>query len=802
MAPSLLACDVSNIRLLPAAFPRVGAPGAATGGVRTLTMEEQLRIGRRTTAVLAVALCALLAPTGSAAAQEAPAEGYYVDEEELPFEASGSFVTDRVWGVENDAGYRIEKPAGTAWNGELVTYSHGFVSPLQRELVVQNPPLRDYFLSRGYAWAASSYSKNGYVVEEGVEQTQQLLQVFEREFGVRPERRYATGFSMGGHIVGAMIERYPDSYAGALPACGVMGDKTLYDYFLGHAAVAQTLAGVDAAIPPPDDYLTDVVPEIRAELGYGPGVSLNGAGHQLSAVTEQLSGGERPLFAEAFDFWSDAAAVGELPFLLGVYGGALTGGPASAGPDFAANAEQTYQLDDDPAVSAVEAALNADVPRVEQTGDAPFPLLTGSLGNDTKVLTLHTIGDLFVPFSMEQEYRADAIEQGTEERLVQRAIRALGHCQFSPAESVQGFADLVAWVEDGTVPAGDEVLDPAVVADRDYGCAFTTPERPGLPACGTSPAFDRVDGDNRIATAAALVERSFATADTVVLARADAYADALAAAPLAGRLDAPVLLTGRDALPAVVAERVKALGATTAVVLGGRQAVSDEVLAQLSEVGITTATRIGGTDRFDTARLVAEQLGGETAFVVRGSAADPLRGWPDAVSVSALAAFLEKPVLLVEQERVPAATAAALDGRDALTVVGGEDAVSSGVESQLAELAAGEEGDADDVAVDRVAGDSRYATSAAVAALALRSGMELDGAYLATGTAFADALVAGPVAAADGRLLLLVDGDPAEVEPTLALLDSRSDEVGEVVLVGGPAALSTQVEAAVRRLLE
>ena len=35
------------------------------------------------------------------------------------------------------------------------------------------------------------------------------------------------------------------------------------------------------------------------------------------------------------------------------------------------------------------------------------------------------------------------------------------------------FADLVTWVEDGVRPAGDDVSDPAAVADPDFGCQFT-----------------------------------------------------------------------------------------------------------------------------------------------------------------------------------------------------------------------------------------------------------------------------------------------------------------------------------------
>ena len=744
----------------------------------------------------AVALvCALGVPASPALAQQAPAPApvtYAVDVTQLPFEATAGTTTERRWGVLNGAGYRMEVPAN--WNGELVTYSHGFVSPLRPALETPLPPLRDYYISRGYAWASTSYSKNGYVVEEAVGETQALLGQFASLF--RPATRtYATGVSMGGHVVGALIERFPDSYAGALPVCGVMGDEALYDYFLGHAAAAQTLAGADVPLPAPNDYLTAVAPEIRDTLGYGPGVTLDGGGHQLSAVTERLTGGERPLFDQAFEFWSDSAAVAGLPFLLGVYGGALTGGPATAANTFASNTGTSYQLDDDPAQSPVEEALNAAVPRRGQTTPPPFPKIQGTLGTATKVLTMHTIGDLFVPFSMQQEYRREALGKGTADRLVQRAIRDVGHCTFTPQESVRAFDDLVTWVEGGAKPAGDDIMDAAVVADRDFGCTFTQPQRPGIPACGGAPAVTRSAGADRIGTAVDLVRRSYTSADTVVLARADEYADALAGAPLAAGLDAPVLLTGGDRLPAAVLTEIRRLGATSAYVLGGPRAVSSGVEAQLAAAGITETVRLGGADRYDTARLVAEELGGTAAFVVQGSSADPTRGWADAVAVSALAAFLEQPILLVDQDRLPEATAEAVASLEleAVTVIGGEAAVSATVARQL-----------DDVVedVDRLAGADRYATSAAVAEASLAVGMHADRALLATGTGYADALVAGPVAAKRGSLLLLVDQSPRTVEPTVALLQARKSRIDELLVVGGPAAVPATVEAAIRRGLE
>ena len=67
-------------------------------------------------------------------------------------------MTSRLWGVHGGAGYRIEVPEN--WNGELVVYAHGNRG-IGLELTVSFPAIRAYLVANGYAWAASSYSKNG-----------------------------------------------------------------------------------------------------------------------------------------------------------------------------------------------------------------------------------------------------------------------------------------------------------------------------------------------------------------------------------------------------------------------------------------------------------------------------------------------------------------------------------------------------------------------------------------------------------------------------------------------------------------
>jgi len=411
---------------------------------------------------------------GSAPALADAPPAYFVDESKLPFDALPGTSTTRLWGIHNNAGYRIEVPDD--WNGKLVFYAHGFRGT-GLELTVSNPRIRLYLVTNGYAWAASSYSKNGYDVKQGVMDTHALGQLFNGLVG-KPTRTYITGHSMGGHITGVAIEQYPRTYAGALPMCGVMGDNELFDYFLDFNLVAQALAGVDAEFPFPADYVTEVVPEVKAALGMPYPFILNEFGARLRGVTQNISGGPRPAFETSFLVWCNFL------FTVGVTGGDIGVAPGNVQD----NSDAVYQIDSEPALSEAEIMLNVAVLRVSQDpqgrhpdGLANIPPISGRL--PIPVVSLHTIGDLFVPFSMEQIYARRAAAQSAADRLVVRAIRDHGHCGFAVPEEVAAFADLVNWVENGVKPAGDDILDPSTVANPNFGCAFSVPGHAGFAAC-------------------------------------------------------------------------------------------------------------------------------------------------------------------------------------------------------------------------------------------------------------------------------------------------------------------------------
>src|SRR5712692_531063 len=341
---------------------------------------------------------------------------YFVDESQLPFEALPGTSTERFWGIEARAGYQIEVPQ--AWNGKLVLYAHGFRARDVLELTVTQPRIRRFLVENGYAWAASSYSTNGYDVKRGVLDTHALNVVFEARVGQKPATTFITGHSMGGHITGVLIDLFPDAYVGALPMCGVMGDVALFDYFLDYNLVAHALAGVEAEFPPRADYQSAVVPTIRAALGGSFPLDLNEQGEKLRAVTELISGGVRPSFNDTFPAWGN--------FLFTVYGDGTLSGVASG--NVATNVGTVYRFAPGEDLTPEEQELNDSVLRVEADWMARFFHGDDNLENvppiqaifQIPVLSLHTIGDLFVPFSMEQIYAERADGSGRSDLLVQR----------------------------------------------------------------------------------------------------------------------------------------------------------------------------------------------------------------------------------------------------------------------------------------------------------------------------------------------------------------------------------------------
>jgi putative cell wall-binding protein len=290
-----------------------------------------------------------------------------------------------------------------------------------------------------------------------------------------------------------------------------------------------------------------------------------------------------------------------------------------------------------------------------------------------------------------------------------------------------------------------------------------------------SASTTRIAGANRYETSAAISAAFFSPGVTMAfLATGENFPDALAGVPIAAFWGAPILLVGRDELPAAVDEELARLRPSSIVVLGGTGSVSEQVASAAGRRTTGQVVRIAGSNRYETAASISENTfrsGADVVHVASGTSfADALAGGP-------AAAVADGPVLLVDHDSVPEATAAEL-GRlapDRIVVLGGEAAVSSATAQQLRSFAP----------VTRRAGNDRYDTAAAVSAGSF--GRDRDRVFVATGAAFPDALAAGAAAAATGAPIILSKRTctPRSVATELGRL-SASD----TIILGGEAAVS------------
>ena len=289
----------------------------------------------------------------------------------------------------------------------------------------------------------------------------------------------------------------------------------------------------------------------------------------------------------------------------------------------------------------------------------------------------------------------------------------------------------------------------------------------------------RVGGTDRIHTAILTSQADYTdgTAGAVVLARSDLFPDSLAAAPLAVKKTAPILLTSPTSLdPRTAAEisRVLLPGGTV-YLLGQTSALSTNVENAVSQLGYHV-DRIGGADRFATAADIAGSIGSVTKILLADGT-----NFPDAVSAAAACGPAGTVIVLTAGTSMPDATTQFLSSQNGSPVV----------------AVGGPAAAADPNATTKLVGADRYATSVMVAQAFFSSPT---GAGMATGLDFPDALTAGPYLAAGWPMLLT---DPHSVPTVVSqYLDSiKSGMSAGIVIFGGTAAVSDQAMQQAKTIL-
>ncbi|MGE4272446.1 MAG: cell wall-binding repeat-containing protein [Desulfitobacterium sp.] len=157
-----------------------------------------------------------------------------------------------------------------------------------------------------------------------------------------------------------------------------------------------------------------------------------------------------------------------------------------------------------------------------------------------------------------------------------------------------------------------------------------------------STTTSRLAGADRYLTALAISQSGWPEgAAEVVLTTGENYPDALSAAPLAGKYDAPILLVSSKGLSPETLTELKRLNPKKAYIVGGTGVIPNSVDSQLTANGISSS-RLAGKDRYETAMAVARSVGlSKGVFFVPGLS------FADALSAAPIAAAEGMPIIPV-----------------------------------------------------------------------------------------------------------------------------------------------------------
>ena len=352
--------------------------------------------------------------------------------------ASGVYGTDR--GASGNAQYVVYLPQpASCFNGTVILFAHGYVpvgSPAGTWLTQLQLPdgtsIPALVNGLGFAFAASSFSKDGLAIAQGIQDTKALLNVL-NSLNIGFGKVLLTGASEGGLITTKSIES-DSSYAGGLAVCGPIGSfqqqinylgdaRVLFDYFFpGILGAAWTQTNITIPAELMADWTTIYDPAIRKAISQKPLAALQYLNvSQIPTGLNPSNAGDAIVDA----LWYNVFATNDAIATLG-------GNPYS-------NIGHAYKG------SLNDARLNASVARFTEDSTAQADITNyetdGLLLNP--LVTLHTTADPQVPFWQETLYRAKVQNQNSLSRLNQLPVFAFGHCNVSAGDAKLALALLL-----------------------------------------------------------------------------------------------------------------------------------------------------------------------------------------------------------------------------------------------------------------------------------------------------------------------------------------------------------------------
>lgn len=384
-------------------------------------------------------------------------------------------VTTSTGTFSDGATFLIQVPS--PWNGTLLLYSHGYVTPGSPNpaLDVGDPVTGAFLLANGFALAGSSYAHTGWAIQEALVDQIEVLDTFQAMFG-EPSRIIAWGHSLGGIITAGLIQRNPQRFTAALPMCGVLsGGVATWNQALDAAFAFKIFFNAGGPlqlvnITNPIGNLTlaegllsaaQSTPQGRARLalvsalGDTPGW-FDPASPEPAANDFATQEANQFLWSQQVDFPFVFALRAELEFRAGGNVSWNTSvdyfeqfeNSVNKAETIALYQEAGLDLKSDLEILNRESRISANPASVEYLEQNI--IFDGDL--DMPVLTMHTTGDGLVSNQNEAAYRNTVRRAGEQHSLRQIFVHRAGHCTFTPAETVVALDNLVDRLDTGHWP--------------------------------------------------------------------------------------------------------------------------------------------------------------------------------------------------------------------------------------------------------------------------------------------------------------------------------------------------------------
>ena len=293
-----------------------------------------------------------------------------------------------------------------------------------------------------------------------------------------------------------------------------------------------------------------------------------------------------------------------------------------------------------------------------------------------------------------------------------------------------------------------------------------------IPVFGNTTANAyRLAGQDRYETAASIAKEGWTQSDYVILVNGNNFPDALVAAFVARQYNAPILLSQKDYLPQATKQMLIDLKVKKVILIGG-EAVLGYSHDVFWNMGIE-ATQWAGEDRYATAIVAASQFANFSEIVITTG-----EDFPDALSVSSIAAYKNMPIILVPKDNIGHHTQAFIQQFHITKtyVIGDTDIISENVSKQFPNP-------------ERITGMTKYDRNINIINR-FRPDINGENVLIATGSNFADALAGSAYATKINSPIVLVDNILSS--STRNYLNSNL-EGKNVYILGGERAVSSSI---------